>query len=428
MKLQKFDYQLNDNKKNKSIITVAVGLVLLVAGIVIYKSFAAYKVTESYNIIKGNVASFTKDNFHITYNLVDENNNMMTTGEIPSNQEYEYDATRSSCVGGNTLNYDSATNSFIIDNTVVDNCNAYFNYIPLSLQTFYALGYTKSDIKTGVPYGNGGTAVEGWYEAEDNYGTSYYYYSANSLTRPQINTTKSSWNIIRINGNGTIRVIDLNVNGLAKYNELNNDNAYVGYKFGQIGATNILNTHDNLTDSTAKTFIENNLSFKDVYDTENALYDDSTYFCNDRSLYKEEYGTKEIDDTALGTSGNTTYYGAYYRLKNNTPSLKCNIDDSFSKTESDNGNGNLTLAMGLITADEIYMTGYAWLTQNNLTPFSMSPAMFKNQVAYNYMISDANVGLEAKAVSEDGSMVFVTNLKADLNYNKVNNNIFEVIQ
>lgn len=413
MKLQKFDYQIKDNKKNRSFVVVSVLIVALVVGVVLYKSFAAYKVTESYNIIKGSVGEFTNDSLEITYNLVSEDGGIMTTSVIPSSTEYEYDEAKSSCVNGNTIVYDENNNTINIgDNSegVEDTCNIYFDYIPLSLRTLYALNLTDDDILTGVPYGPDGTGVDGYYAAEDDYGTSYYYYS-NENSKPIINVAGTNWFLLRINGNGTIRLIASQTTLNSVYNQNNNDNAYLGYMYGEVGSSSILNTQNNTTNSSIKVSIGN-------YYTQNignSEYFADTLFCNDRSVYKEDYGQKETDDTALGYGNNTTYYGSYYRIRNNTPSLKCGQkSDSFTVEESDIGNGLLDIPVALPTADELYMTNASWYTNNALgTPITMSPVKFKDNIAYVYQ---GNNTLNAIDVNTESNIYLVVNLKAGLKF------------
>lgn len=407
MKLEKFDYQIKNNKKNKSVIILCVAIIGLIAGFVIYRSFAAYQVTETYNIIKGTVANFSEEKLKISYNLVGEDGGIMSTAEIPSSKEYEYDATLSKCENGTEIGYDATNNTITIDENAEDTCNIYFNFIPLSVRTLYALGYSLDEVKTGIPYGPDGTNETGFYAAEDDYGTSYYYYNNSDDVSPTIVYDDMWYVIIRINGNGSLRIFNFDRQQFTPLNNANNDNAYVGYMYGELGSANILNNNSSLL----KTDVEktNTYGYADV-----SLLDD-TIFCNDRSLYVEEYGEKEADDTASGVGTNTTYYGAYYRIRNNTPSLKCpNKNDAFTAEDTEFGNGALSKPIGFFTADEAYMTNASWYYfwyMENLT--TMTPAMFKDGVAQRYIISDSLVPTD---VSSDASAKEVINLKAGLEF------------
>ena len=78
---------------------------------------------------------------------------------------------------------------------------------------------------------------------EDAYGTSYYY--RGNVTNNYVKFTDKYWRIVRINGDNTVRVIydgtEAHANGessddrqigVSAYNEKNDDNAYVGYMYG----------------------------------------------------------------------------------------------------------------------------------------------------------------------------------------------------
>jgi len=187
------------------------------------------------------------------------------------------------------------------------------------------------------------------------------------------------WKIIRINEDGSIRIIyngtsttatgsDVTI-GNSKFNENSNDNAHVGYMYGTTGqsGTNAYNlTHSNDNSSTIKTFLDDwyvsNLSSY-------AGYLADAGFCNDRSVAPSA-GLWYSNDTALGYAKNKTYYGAYNRLKTNKkPQFACPNEgrDLFTTSTSTKGNKKLTNPIGLITADEVWYAG-AITTTNIITP------------------------------------------------------------
>ena len=84
---------------------------------------------------------------------------------------------------------------------------------------------------------------DGMYSAEDNDGNSYYY--RGSVASNYVKFGGAYWRVIRVNGDGTVRMIydgtSPHANGensndrmldTTKYNSYNTDNAYVGYMFG----------------------------------------------------------------------------------------------------------------------------------------------------------------------------------------------------
>lgn len=177
------------------------------------------------------------------------------------------------------------------------------------------------------------------------------------------------WRIIRINGDGTIRLI---YNGTSisqtgnstmistdqpfNVTVMDSDNMHVGYKYTQN------EVHGLGTDSDIKSSIdnwyENNLADEEVY------LEGSNGFCGDRTSTTSSSGAP--NDTG-GTGTTNTYYGARYRLyTNKTPSLKCTYDsDLYTTSGSSTGNGVLKYPVGLITADEVAMAGGVYDTSNS---------------------------------------------------------------
>ena len=245
------------------------------------------------------------------------------------------------------------------------------------------------------------------------------------------------WRIIRINGDGSIRLI-YNGTGTATtgtstqistsaYNSSYNDNAYVGYMYGSIGASNYSATHANTNNSTIKGVLDNwyktnivDKGYSDKISTEAG-------FCNDRQIStvsRSGYGT-----TGYGT--NLTAYAPTDRFLNSswswlssqTPSLKCSqiANDMFTVSGSSKGNHKLTYPVGLITADEVVLAGgfggssknsyYLYTNQYYLT---MSPSDFYASYSYVrvfYVISNGSLGYTW--VSSTAGVRPVINLKAD---------------
>ena len=224
----------------------------------------------------------------------------------------------------------------------------------------------KVDDDTGDTLATGiGDSTNGIYASEDDFGTSYYFRGA--VENNYVSFANYYWRIIRINGDGSIRMIyagtsphengyndsstyDMRI-GRSAYNSSYNDNAYVGYMYGTAGSTTYDATHSNTNDSTIKSYIDNwyqnNLNSYSQYIAD-------TIYCNDRSV-------TPVDSMALTGTGIGTEDTAYSNLKRNyidhTPSLKCtNINDRFT-VSNDIGNTALTYPVGLITTDEVAMAG-----------------------------------------------------------------------
>lgn len=235
--------------------------------------------------------------------------------------------------------------------------------VPPALDTLTKLGLTANE---GTPdFNQVATTDEGIFAAEDDLGTSYYFRGA--VENNYVKFAGFYWRIIRINGDGTIRMIydgtsahangetstDRQV-GTTKFNGSYNDNAYVGYMYGTTSSSTYEETHANTNNSTIKT-ANDNWYKTNIVDKNYSQYVADAIYCNDRSL---------SSGTGIGTTA--TYYMAYNRLyTNKTPSLKCPQNNDKFTTSSSLGNGALTYPVGLITADEVAYAGGKSNTSNS---------------------------------------------------------------
>ena len=244
---------------------------------------------------------------------------------------------------------------------------------------------------------------------EDDYGTSYYFRGA--VTNNYVEFANKCWRIVRVGGDGSVKLILHNDNptgaanpcdaannsasaAFARYSDETyksafntnyNDNAYVGFKFGTVGSSTYEATHANTNNSIILTNLEtwytNNL--KDYADK---IAD--TVWCNDKTNVTDtSYDPWSITPNGLGYAKNVTYYGSTQRLVSTSgstggtgPSLKCNGELS-----------KITSKVGLITADELAFAGYAeglrksttYLQENATDTYwwSLSPSSFSGGYA-----------------------------------------------
>ncbi len=187
----------------------------------------------------------------------------------------------------------------------------------------------------------------GVFAAEDDTGTSYYY--RGSVTNNYVSFAGKTWRIIRINGDGSVRIILDGTTGTnSQINASTGDNAYVGYMYGTTGQTTQAATHANTNDSKLKqaidTWYESNL--KASY----ASYLADSGFCGDRKPL--------ATNTTAGTGTVTSYYNGYGRVVASRPSLKClQTNDLYTTSSASTGNKALKYPIATITADEVLMTG-----------------------------------------------------------------------
>ena len=239
---------------------------------------------------------------------------------------------------------------------------------------------------------------KGMYAKADDYTAttgmkSYYYRGAvdnNWVKFGKDSTGKDIyWRIIRINGDGSIRMVysgttdpktDSSVTGsngvymtgegtqivTSAFNSSYDKAEHVGYQYiegqqhgyGKCDGTSASCTVNENTvyNSTIKQAIDKWYAGTTLKD--NDLIADQI-FCNDRSA--------SLTQTAPWTStGADYYYGAYGRLFNKKePQLICpTASDKFTVNTS-NGNGALTYPVGLITADEVAMAGGKFSSDNS---------------------------------------------------------------
>ena len=275
------------------------------------------------------------------------------------------------------------------------------------------------DMSSGSQSTNPEYVTNGLYSMEDDDGISYYfrgavdnnnvqfgeytsdyyiyqgdsnYYQSEASCKEAGNATctpvklastgdKMYWKIVRINGDGSLRLIynGTSINpdnsdlahsyavGETPYNLEYNNPKYTGY------------TYDNGTDSFIKkevdTWYKNTLG--------STLYDSKVLggrFCSDSSGYKpaSEYGFSGMDGMNVFASYDRLGQSATGYTKENTPTLKCPVT-------SESYGGNYRLKAGLITADELVLGGenpgvttdsYLNTGSSNRSYWSMTPAIF----------------------------------------------------
>ena len=317
----------------------------------------------------------------------------------------------------NEIELDEGAKKVLADNELQEEKTNMFNY---TASGTYIDNYDDWNELTNPEY-----VTNGLYSMEDEDGTSYYFrgnvnnnnvqfgeytsdyyvYQGNNINIYQSESScteagnssctqvklasagdKMYWKIVRINGDGSLRLIyngtsvspdnsDLAHSyavGISPYNLESNDPKYTGY------------TYDNGTDSFIKkevdTWYKNTLG-SSGYDSKVS----SGRFCSDSSGYKTapEYGN-------LGGDENTYLYASSDRLdqaegttayaKPNAPTLSC------PATEETYG-GSYRLKAGLITADELVLAGslpymggendsYLAIGTNNMLYWSMTPSVF----------------------------------------------------
>ena len=270
------------------------------------------------------------------------------------------------------------------------------------------------------------TVVEGTngmgdiYSASEGDGTTYYF--AGNPTDNWVSFAGFYWRIIRINGDGSIRMIyagtDPNVTTgtgtqiqTSAFNSNYNASYYVGLKYTENEQYGII------TDSTImgalNTWYSSNLaSYADKLTS-------GTGFCGDRNMASGSSWSSQ--------PSSTIYYAGYGRLAQNSsnvvPTFNCsNSSDLYTTSGTGTGNGALQYPIGLITADEVIYAGMSWsggTTDNylytNQNYWTMSPYYFNATIGYARVFYVRGAGhLNNADVNSTFGVRPVINLRADV--------------
>ena len=214
----------------------------------------------------------------------------------------------------------------------------------------------------------------GMYAMEDDYGLSYYFRGAidnNWVKFGKEDGNDIWWRIVRINGDDSVKLIYTGTTApteeekvvmtgsgtqteTSAFNTLSNRAEYIGYMY-------TLNEHrGHSTNSTTKTTLDtwytNNLSDYEKYLSDFVV-------CNDRGF---ENNWVPLELPTSGSHNSNAHSRNYPSSGTSTPSLICpNQDDAYTKNDNIKGNAKLTNQIGLLTADEVTLTGAYKATSNN---------------------------------------------------------------
>lgn len=316
-------------------------------------------------------------------------------------------------------------------NNITNDVTCTLNFVELTPE--YVLTKLNLTVNSGSPdFSSIATTDEGVYAGTDDYGNTYFF--RGDVEDNYLFFAGYYWRIVRINGNGSIRIIydgttihnndDYSSDrliGSGAFNTSRNGNQYVGYMYtdGEV--------HGYSTPSNIKMLIDEWYSANILI---NSIYadriDEEVGFCGDRNPSTSPTG----QNGSGGTGRTTTYYAAYFRLySSSSPSFSCsNSGDLYTTSNSSSGNHSLNYPIGLITADEVAAAGAKYGEINpsqylNIGQFywTMTPIMQSMMAgAYEYIVGDEGDlywGLFYGYTVDDSLGIRpVINLKADTNF------------
>ncbi len=485
MKIERLDI---DSKRNKTIFVVGFILAIILVIVINYiTSLARYRNTESIELASGN----------INYNKADLNIIAMYQEKDDStSEEKEYININKIPTIGYKLSEDSYCeingepieeveieykNSAIYVGNITEKgtkCYIYFDSLVKEmlgkLETSKGSKYTIDEMPNPItgPYDESTENPEGeekLYTSPDNYGTSYVFRGNNDDVNNWVTFANHTWRIIRINGDGTLRLIfqcatenctdaigeNTQIGKSAYKSKPFDDNTYVGYYYGtahtdEKPSPSYEEAHSNSTIAKA---INNWYSGTGAMTDYTNYLEGSTGFCNDRVVVKNVLNTFEGDGAAQSSTG----YAPAARLISTSvrrtkqyPTLKCGVvmpeispsndvgfnsfdeidttalkRDLFTVEGSDRGNAKLPVPVGLITSDEVAMAGGFgrtvstdyWLYTNQ-DYWTMSPRDYDASVKWANVFAVREDGtLNSWSIRDSRSgMRPVINLKADIEF------------
>ena len=389
-------------------IIMGVICVAIISAVVLNFTRAKYRTTQSIPLVNGTI-NYELSDLNLIGVYIEDGEDYTKVDQIPDTG-YTFNQEKSYCKIGDekqdmTITYDMKTKNLTIApmTTKGTKCYLYFDEQKILLADAIK---RDNQINSGTPnFASVATTDEGVFKTQDDWGDSYYFRGA--VNNNWVSFAGYYWRIIRINGDGSIRMIysgngspattgtgtQIGTNTFSINGSTYNNNAYVGYMY-TVGQVHGLGTNSGIK-NTLDSWYQTNIAKKGYGDKVST----EAGFCGDR-----EPSTNSSTSNGQGGTGTTvTYYGGYIRLVNSTknPTLKCkNNEDMYTVSGSSRGNKALTNPVGLITADEVSMAGgvYGQTNQSyylytNSAYWTMSPYYFdvggSNSWAYVFRVNSS---------------------------------------
>ncbi len=273
------------------------------------------------------------------------------------------------------------------------------------------------------------------YTAQDDLGVSYYFRGAPSNNYVKFGTyaagstvngityteeTPMYWRIVRINGDGTIRLVydgtSLVNNGVAHtttigstvFNSEKYDDKYAGYTYDDGAGKQVDSEIKNILDQ----WYANNL------ESSYGKYIADSIFCNDKEVVYEGYELDFDDNLNILVKS----FAPFKRIVNKSPKLMCTNKSDRYTVNNKIGNKLLTKPVGLLNVDEIVMAGAlegndntSYYLYSNEDIWTMSPRNYSsNDATLFYRINKQR--LNYGVAYESMGVRPVISLKADVKF------------
>jgi len=307
------------NNKGFAVSTILYGILALVI-LILMLIFGVMKANKDMN---KDLSQSIEEQINKCTLLEVQLENCYFSGESCTEEKYEYDI----CTDNITTLHDQILN---------DN-NAY----PDNVSSTYV------ESETGIKFSEPSSNTNGkglYYTSNKTENNNVTYYFRGDVENNYISFAGILWRIVRINEDGSVRLITDQSVGQSAFNVNNGDNTYVGYMTGQVGATSYADAHSNTNNSTIKTFVDSWYEANLVQYT--SMMSTEAGFCNDRAT------------TGLGYGNNSTSYAAAGRNSRAfIPIFNCSQTNDLFTYSSTKGNNKLDYPVGLLTMDEAIYGG-----------------------------------------------------------------------
>lgn len=396
-------------------IIIGVVAVTIISAVVLNFTRAKYRTTQSIPLVNGTINYVKSDLNLIALNIENSNGEYVNTNTVPSsgyilNEEKSYCEVNSSKDNNTKIVYSGGQLNVNHITKKGTKCYIYFD-IPKQTAKEYIM--SKIIVQTTTPdFSKAAVIDEGVFSISDPVygGTSYYWRGA--VENNYIKFANRCWRIIRINGDGSLRIIGSSTtctengdtgNSISSsqyiyYNSAYNKSEYVGWTYTQ-GYQRPASS--GIIDSNAKKSVDEWYEYYSKYETKIA----EGKYCNDREVQQHQNWV---------STGSSFNYAAYERLNQNfKPSLSCSSNDIY------------TLKAGLITADEAMLAGLTFYegVENTYLKFgingmwTMTPAYYNGSASMFRLWWGAGKEVSLSASSTNGythSIIPVINLRSEV--------------
>ncbi len=350
-------------------------LIISIVGIVTFSlTRAKYQGIEDIKLVEGNINYKPYDFKMMAMYKSDDGTNYTEIDTMPEsgyviNEEKSYCTINNVDKDNNAKMYTN-NNEHVIKNILKnDKCYLYFDNATTAKSIDELVNKLSKIAKIESPdFSQTATTDEGVYKEKDGMYGGYSYYWRGAVTTNYVKFGGYCWRIIRINGDGTMRLIydgtTCHANGevtedsiavaSTAYNPSYNKSEYVGWKYTE--ELQRPNSTIEGTDSPVKIKLEEwyNTNLKNQ---ESKIADGK--YCNDRNAASGQSWSS--------APSSTFYYVPYERRESANPILSCPSLDTY------------TLKVGLITSDEVMYAGgkaannTAYYLYNGQYYWTMSP-------------------------------------------------------